>query len=128
MRGGRGKNLRAGQPHSERGGEALLETGERAELYRALRELSCSRCGGLIRVGDLFTREAEPASGLPLVRRCRVCVPFKPCGGLLDALFTPEGGSEATPADVAEGAREKILSRLGPALAARKGQSRDDGD
>lgn len=128
MKDRRGRDLRAGQPHSERGGAALLETGERAELYRALRELSCSRCGGLIREGDLFTREAEPASGLPLVRCCRVCVPFKPCGGLLDALFAPEGGSEATPAQGAEGAREKMLSRLGPALAARKKQGRDDGD
>jgi hypothetical protein len=79
-------------------------------------------------VGDLFTREAEPASGLPLVRCCRVCVPFKPRGGLLDALFTPEGGSEATPAEEAEGTRQKILSRLGPALATRQKRGRDDGD
>jgi hypothetical protein len=82
----------------------------------------------LIREGDLFTREAEPASGLPLVRCCRVCVPFKPCGGLLDALFTAEGVGEATRADVAEGAREKMLSRLGPALAAREKRGGDGGD
>ena len=120
--------MKAGRPHSERGGEALLDTGERAELYRALRDLSCSRCGGLIREGDLFTREAEPASGLPLVRCCRACVPFKPCGGLLDALFNAEGADEPTPTNAAEGAREKMLSRLGPALAAREKRSRDDGD
>lgn len=129
MKDRRGRDLRAGQPHSERGGEALLKTGERVELYRALRDLSCSRCGGLIQEGDLFTREAEPASGLPLVRCCPVCVPFKPCGGLLDALFTDGDGSEATPVDVmADGARAKILSRLGPALAAGKKQDRDNGD
>ncbi|MET0622333.1 MAG: hypothetical protein ABW250_05080 [Pyrinomonadaceae bacterium] len=82
----------------------------------------------MIREGDLFTREAEPASGLPLVRCCRVCVPFKPERGLLGALFTAEGGSDATPADVAEAAREKMLSRLGPALAAREKRDREDGD
>ncbi len=120
--------MKTGRPHSERGGEALLEAGERAELYRALRDLSCSRCGVLIREGDLFTREAEPASGLPLVRCCRACVPFKPCGGLLDALFTAEDAGAATPTEAAEAAREKMLSRLGPALAAREKRGGDDGD
>lgn len=31
---------------------------------------------GRVREGELFTREAEPASGLPLVRVCRGCAPF----------------------------------------------------
>jgi hypothetical protein len=119
MKAGGGRGSGPGQPHSERAGEALLDAGERAELYRALRDLSCSRCGGLIRAGDLFTREAEPATGLPLVRRCRACVPFKPSGGLLDVLFDDRGGSGAATTDAAERAREKILARLGPALAAR---------
>lgn len=50
-----------GRPHSQRAGEAVLATGERASLYRALRELSCSRCCGVIREGELFTREVGHA-------------------------------------------------------------------
>lgn len=106
-----------GHPHSERAGEARLASGERTSLYRALRELSCSRCCGLIREGELFTREAEPASGLLLVRLCRGCVPFGTGGGLLDALLAPddeETRPTAAPGDV----REKVLARLGPALTA----------
>ena len=111
------RNVRPGRPHSERAGECVLGSGERATLYRALRELSCSRCGGAIRVGDLFTREAESVSGLPLVRRCRECAPFSTGGGLLDALLAKEDRGEqppAAPADVSE----EVSSRLGPALAA----------
>ena len=85
----RGGNVKRGSPHSERAGEAMLDAGTRTTLYRALRELSCSRCGGVIREGELFTREAEPASGLPLVRVCRGCAPFSRRGGLLDALLAP---------------------------------------
>ncbi|MCA1614913.1 MAG: hypothetical protein LC795_14935 [Acidobacteria bacterium] len=120
-----GRDARSGQPHSERAGEALLDTGARAELYRALLDLTCSRCGTLIREGDLFTREAEPASRLPLVRCCRACVPFSPRGGLLDALFTT--GDEAQPAHEAEGGRAKVMSRLGPALAARGKRGGEEG-
>jgi hypothetical protein len=108
-----------GSPHSERAGEAVLETGTRAALYRALRELSCSRCGGVIREGELFTREAVPASGLPLVRICRGCAPFSRGGGLLDALLAPAGVEETRPPAAPAGdAREKAMSRLGPALEA----------
>jgi hypothetical protein len=111
-------NLQRGQPHSERAGEAVLDSGERAALYRALRELSCSRCGGMIREGESFTREAEPSSGLPLVRICRGCVPFKAGGGLIDALLAPGSGDESPPAITPGDARLKALSRLGPALEA----------
>ena len=107
---------RRGSPHSERAGEAMLDTGTRAALYRALRELSCSRCGGVIREGELFTREAEPASGLPLVRICRGCAPFSGGGGLLDALLAPSDGEESRPTAERGDAHEKIMSRLGPAL------------
>lgn len=106
-----------GSPHSERAGEAVLASGEKAALYRALRELSCSRCGGVLRVGDLFTRAVEPASGLPLVRLCRGCAPFSKGGGLLEALLTPDDEG-SRPAPAAGEAREKLLARLGPALAA----------
>src|SRR5688572_11671458 len=119
----------SGRPHSERSGETVLESGERAALYRALRELSCSRCGGVIGVGDLFTRETEPASGLPLVRRCRRCVPFSTGRGLLNALLSPEEVGEATPPSAPEVTLEKALSRLGPALAAsrsRRGPGKND--
>jgi hypothetical protein len=112
-----GGDVKRGSPHSERAGEAVLATGERAVLYRALRELSCSRCGGVIREGELFTREAETASGLPLVRLCRGCAPFTAGGGLLDALLAP-GGEEPRPTPASGDVREKIMSRLGPALAA----------
>jgi hypothetical protein len=109
-------NVKRGSPHSERAGEAMLDTGTRAALYRALRELSCSRCGGLIREGELFTREAAPASGLPLVRICRGCAPFSRGGGLLDALLAPGSGEESRPTPARGDAREKVRARLGPAL------------
>jgi hypothetical protein len=114
------RNEKPSRPHSERAGEVVLETGERAAVYRALRELPCSRCAGVIREGELFTREAGGVGGLPLVRRCRACVPFKAGGGLLDALFVSGEGVEATPAVNPSEVREKVLSRLGPALNARR--------
>jgi hypothetical protein len=114
----RGGNVKRGSPHSESAGEAMLDAGTRAALYRALRELSCSRCGALIREGELFTREAEPASGLPLVRICRCCAPFSGRGGLLDALLAPGGGEESRPTAAIGDAREKMMARLGPALEA----------
>lgn len=113
------------KPHSEKAGEAVCDSGERTVLYRALRELSCSRCGKVIGEGDLFTRESESSSGLMLVRRCRECVPFKAGGGLLDALFAPDREDEPPPAAPADDVVEKSLSRLGPALAAGR-KRRDD--
>ena len=74
-------------------------------MDRALRELSCSRCCGIIRERELFTREVEPASGRPLVRLCRGGAPFTTGGGLLDA-------------------REKVMARLGQRLR-RAGGSGD---
>ncbi len=116
----RGREVKRGSPHSERAGEAVLAKGKRATAYRALQELTCSPCGKLIREGELFTREAEPASGLLLVRLCRGCAPFSMGGGLLDALFVKPHSEESRPANAAGDAREKVLSRLGPALAASK--------
>jgi hypothetical protein len=71
----------------------------------------------VIREGELFNREAEPASGLPLVRLCRGCAPLSRGGGLFDALLKPTGGEESRPTTAPRGAREKVLSRLRPVLA-----------
>lgn len=112
----RGGGVKRGGPQSERAGEAVLETGGRATLYRALRELTCSPCGNIIREGELFIREAEPTSGLPLVRLCRGCAPFSERSELLDALLGPVKSEELRPATAPDEAREKSLSRLRPAL------------
>ena len=85
----------------------MLDAGRPATLYRALRELSCSRCCGVIREGDLFTREAEPASGLPLVRLCRSCEPFSTVSGLTDKLLAPVEGDGSRPATETGDARER---------------------
>ena len=114
------KDEERGRPHSERAGEAALSSGGRATLFRALLELTCSRCGGVIREGDLFTREHGPASELPLLRLCRGCVPFKVGGGLLDSLLAPEDRGELLPTVSTAGVREKVMSRLGPALDASR--------
>jgi hypothetical protein len=116
----RGGDVKRGSPHSERAGAAVLNTGERATVYRALRELTCSPCGKVIREGELFTRAAEPASGLPLVRLCRGCAPFTTGGGLLDALLAPARDEESRPTDAIGDVREKVLARLGPALEASR--------
>lgn len=108
-----------GRPHSERAGHGLLASGARATIYRALVDLTCSLCGGLIREGALFTRDAEAFSGLPLVRHCRACAPFEASRGLLEALLAPEG-ADAARADAPPGAREKAMARLAPALASRR--------
>jgi len=119
------KDLKRGEPHSERAGEAVLGDGGRAVLYRALLELTCSRCVGVIREGDLFTRGAGRAGGPPLLRLCRGCLPFRVGGGLLDALFSPDGGDKKLPDAPAADVTDKALSRLGPALAASKKRRKD---
>lgn len=116
----RGTDVKRGSPHSEKAGEAVLATGERASVYRALRELTCSPCGNIIREGELFTREVEPRSGLPLVRLCRGCAPFNTGSVLLNALLTPNSDSESQPTTAHDETREKIMSRLGLALAASR--------
>lgn len=119
---GKDKGEKRGRPHSERAGEAALSSGGMATLYRALLELTCSRCGGVIREGDLFTRGPSPASELPLLRRCRGCEPFKVGGGLLDSQLASEGEDELPPAVSSEDVREKVMTRLGPALDACRGR------
>lgn len=113
------RSVKPGRPHSEKAGEAALKSGERATLYRALRGLTCSRCGGQIREGETFTRGAAQEGGPPVIRRCRACVPFTP-HGLLDALLTAEDVRGQTPSHDTKDVRGKVRSRLGPALAARR--------
>ena len=124
---GKDKGEKRGRPHSERAGEAALRSGGMATLYRALLELTCSRCGGVIREGDLFTREPSPASELPLIRRCRGCEPFEVGGGLLDSLLASEGGDESSPSVSTAEVREKVMSRLGPALEACRRRREEPG-
>lgn len=76
-----GSGMKGRMPHSEKAGEGVLDAGRPAALYRALRELSCSRCCGVVQVGEPFTREEEPATGLRLVRLCRACEPFSGWAG-----------------------------------------------
>lgn len=109
--------MNSSKPQSEKVGEAVLAAGGQVALYRALRELSCSRCCGVIREGDLFIREAALASGLPLVKLCRACEPFSRVGGLIDKLLAPDESDESRPTKVEGEAREKMMSRLKPALA-----------
>ena len=111
-----GAGMKERTPQSEKAGEGVLDTGGPAALYRALRELACSRCCGVIREGELFTREEEPGSGLPLVRLCRACEPFTRVSGLIDKLLAPVESDGSRPAAEAGEAREKVWSRLGPAL------------
>src|SRR3712207_9533407 len=110
MKRKKGTEEQPARPHSERAGEAALGAGGSAAVYRALRDLPCSRCARVIREGDLFTREADRATGLPLVRRCRACVPFKTTGALLDNLLKtagePESNSESVHSEHSE-VREK---------------------
>ena len=113
-----GGKVKGGSPHSERAGQGVLATGERAAVYRALLELSCSRCTSVIGEGALFTREVEPASGLPLVRLCGGCAPFTRMSGLMEELLAPGRNEESPPAPEPGDAREKVMSRLRPALEA----------
>jgi hypothetical protein len=77
-------------------GQALFGDGAKGTAYRALRPLVCSRCGGLVADGEMFTRDhASGQQGLRLWPRCQACVPFaldagKPTrSALLQSLLTP---------------------------------------
>jgi hypothetical protein len=77
-------------------GQALFGDGAKGTAYRALRPLVCSRCGGLVAAGEMFTRDhASGQQGLRLWPRCQACLPFaldtgKPTrSALLQSLLTP---------------------------------------
>ena len=111
---------------SEIVGEADSPDGSKVMVYRALRQLFCAACDGIIREGGLFTRRALPGQGLRILPRCRGCKPFTPPGyaevqsALIESLLTPpdpeaqtEGGTPARREDLTEA----VMKRLGPALS-----------
>ena len=105
-------------------GRASGPDGAEVPIFRALRLLFCSSCGGVIGEGEHFTRRAL-AGGPGLAAQCRKCVPFemRPGGnerrvsGLLASLLSPESPVTAPPTEGGtDVARESMLKRLGPAL------------
>jgi hypothetical protein len=115
----------------------IVGTGEGAgetcvTVYRALRQLICAPCGGMIVEGTLFTRSSFHGQGLSILPRCRKCAPFtlslereaeRPRSAMLDARLAPQSEPEAdscfssSKAEVERDAvREAVAQRLGPAL------------
>jgi hypothetical protein len=115
----------------------VVGTGEGADkssvtVYRALRQLICAPCGGMIAEGTLFTRRSFHGQGLRILPRCQKCAPFtlsldmeteRPRSAMLDALLAPQSEPEADSCfstSKAEGkrdaVREAVARRLGPAL------------
>jgi hypothetical protein len=112
----------------------IVGTGEGAgrscvTVYRALRQLICAPCGGMINEGTLFTRRSLQGQGLRILPQCQKCAPFnlsmdgdarRPRSIMLDALLAPLSEQEADSSlkeEVAQDAvREAVAKRLGPAL------------
>ncbi|HEY0404740.1 MAG TPA: hypothetical protein VGC89_03380, partial [Pyrinomonadaceae bacterium] len=129
-------------------GQALFGDGAQAAVYRALRQLVCSRCGGVVAAGEMFTRDRKGGQqGLRLWPRCRRCVPFALDTGkqarspLLQSLLNPTQQQQAATENrgkpdhatnderqKAEDERQRVdeamRRRLGPALErARRSRS-----
>jgi len=105
----------------------------RVTVYRALRRIICTPCGGTISEGELFTRRSINAQGVCILSRCQKCAPFtlcmdeeakRPRSKMLDALLAPESEQEADSSSKKEGGqdaiREAVAKRLGPALRRRR--------
>lgn len=101
----------------------------RVTVYRALRRIICTPCGGTIMEGELFTRRSINAQGVRMLSRCQKCAPFtldmdgeakRPRSKMLAALLTPQSGQEADSSSKKEverdAIREAVAKRLGPAL------------
>ena len=114
-------------------GQAIFGDGAQATAYRALRQLFCASCGGVVAAGEMFTRDRHAGQGLRLWPRCQACVPFafapggtQPRSPLLKSLLTPTEQEETT--NVKRGLKEReenderrktadaMRQRLGPAL------------
>jgi hypothetical protein len=115
---------------SEIVGDAILKSGETQSAYRALRQLICARCCGIINTGDYFTRKPLHGIPMPISPRCQECEPFelklyetetpREKSELLSSLLeTDNPVSQPTTTDKKE-VEEKFLSRLGPALEKTK--------
>lgn len=109
--------------------EGDASDGSQVRVYRALRELLCTRCSNVIATGDLFTRRL--LGGIYLTPQCSECVPFqarptltkatqkKSSDALLDSLFEPSPRTRKIAA-TSPRAKEESGKRLGPALARRR--------
>ena len=117
---------------SEIVGRGNLDDGRSTDVYRALRPLLCATCGAEIAEGALFTRRRVKGIGLRIMPQCPKCAPFtlraegKEKSALLRSLLAeqpadssgrPNTSSEADSQAKAQGAREEVRRRLGPALA-----------
>jgi hypothetical protein len=126
---------------SEIVGQALLEGGARAQVYRALRDLLCATCGVSIAEGSLFTRRTVKGIGISIMPQCSKCAPFtlrtsrQEKSALLRSLLAEHpAASSAQPGDSTEvdsGAAAKkknideaVRRRLGPALRRGRGGSK----
>jgi hypothetical protein len=116
----------------------IVGTGEgagdaRVTVYRALRRIICTPCGGTIMEGELFTRHNVHSEGVRILSRCQKCAPFtlgmdgqakRPRSKMLDALLAPrsgqEGDSSSKEAGEQDAIREAVAKRLGPALRRRR--------
>jgi hypothetical protein len=106
-------------------GDGTTAQGAPAKVYRALRPLSCERCGGHITEGEMFTRWPLAEQFVRIMPRCRACVPFEFVeqdetprrSPLINELFNPTRQTEETLPRPSQGDVERsIEKRLGPAL------------
>ena len=101
-------------------------------VYRALRQLLCAACGGMIEEGAMFTRRSLTWQGLRILPKYRKCAPFELKTGneeerqgssLLKALLAPQEESRRNgrPRRRQEAVRKAVENRLGPALRRSSG-------
>lgn len=124
---------------SEIVGRARVADQNSGVVYRALLTIRCASCDELIAEGDLFTRHPVLAQGMPILPKCRKCIPFtlmsedeKTRHPMLDSILSPPAGKSTAPEsapskrsansdarDQSEQERiaEAVERRLGPALA-----------
>jgi hypothetical protein len=105
-------------------------------VYRALCSLRCAACDRVIDEGELFTRRPVFKKGMPILPKCRKCVPFtlraegEAVGHpMLDSILSPatetSPAPEKTVTKTSGGTQDQenrkkiadaVLERLGPAL------------
>lgn len=124
---------------SEIVGRVVLDEGQSAQLYRALRSLLCATCGAEIAEGTLFTRRRVKGIGVSIMPQCQKCAPFtleagkKEQSTLLRSLLAEQPADSSKREDVSTDSAsqaenkeknldEEVRRRLGPAL--KRGRSR----